>query len=306
MTATASAQSAHVQAEALFRQGKQLMAQQQFAQACTAFESSYRLEPNISTLLNHADCREKNAQLATAWGLFVDAERQTRTNLDVVSTQLNTVAAARAVKLEPQLSKLSIDVASDSQLAGLEILRGGDRVDPGAWNRSLPIDGGTYKIIARAPGHVEWSTTVVMKPEYDTQAIAIPRLDPAQAIDLEPVAARHDTPEERSRVLPIAMGGAALVLGGTAFAFSRWGDSIYADARQEPDNATQEALWRSANKRRYAAVGFGVGAASCVGAALYLYLRGDREAAQPIARRSLRIEPTATASAMGLGLRGVW
>ncbi len=102
------------------------------------------------------------------------------------------------------------------------------------------------------------------------------------------------------------MGGVALLLGGTAFAFSRWGDSIYDDATKEPDDAKQEALWKSANKRRYAAIGLGAGAAGCIGAAIFLYVRGGREAAQPVARRSLHLEPTASTSAMGFSLRGVW
>lgn len=38
--------------------------------------------PVPSTLLNLASCRERNGQLATAWGLFLDAERATREATD--------------------------------------------------------------------------------------------------------------------------------------------------------------------------------------------------------------------------------
>ena len=324
MTTSASAQPAHAQAEALFRQGKELMKQQRYEEACAAFESSYRLEPSVSTLLNHANCREKNAQFATAWRLFVDAERQTRAKPDADSKQLNTVSASRVSALEARLSKLSIDVAPDHRLDDLEVLRDADRVDPDTWNRPLLVDGGTYKITARATGRAEWSTTVVIQPEGDVQTVAIPKLDPVMTMESHPDLPSPPTPATgteltstsppspddhvatRSLAIPIAMGGAALVLGGTAFAFSRWGDSIYADAKREPEDATQEALWRSANKRRYAAIGLGAGAIGCAGAAIYLHLRGGRESAQPVARRSLRIEPTASASSMGLGVRGVW
>jgi hypothetical protein len=40
----------------------------------------------------------------------------------------------------------------------------------------LPIDGGTYRIVARAPGKTEWSGTVVVAAERDAQTIAIPGL----------------------------------------------------------------------------------------------------------------------------------
>src|SRR5262249_6041948 len=70
---TAHAQPAGAQAETLFRQGKDLMAKGKIAEACAAFDASQKLEPTISALLNLAACREKNGQLATAWGLFLEA-----------------------------------------------------------------------------------------------------------------------------------------------------------------------------------------------------------------------------------------
>ena len=142
-------------------------------------------QPDISTLLNHADCREKNGQFATAWRLFVDAEGQT--NTDPALLQLNTVAATRASNLQARLSKLSIDVAPAYRLDGLEILRDANLVEPGLWNHLQPIDGGTYRITARAPGRVTWSTTVIVNPEGDVQVVAVPELDlPTVPIAPEP------------------------------------------------------------------------------------------------------------------------
>lgn len=341
MASPASAQSAREEADALFERGKELMAQKAFAEACAAFERSYRIEPSISTLLNHADCREKNLQLATAWRLFSEAKHQTDAQSDATFKQLHAVAATRAGKLEPRLSRLSIDVVPEHQLAGIEILRDADRVAPVVWSQPQPIDGGTYRITARAPGRTEWSATITVKSEGDTQKVAIPKLAPVSAA--RPQADEHapvssgpasgvtpptrtepsqrltarttssslnspiaDGVPKRSLALTIVMGSTALALGGAAVAFSRWGDIIYADAEREPDDARQEALWKSANTRRYAAIGFAAGAASAVGAAVYLYLRGGRESAPPLARRSIHLEPITSARTMGLGLRGSW
>lgn len=69
----AAAQSAATQADALFKQGRAQMAAGNLEAACTAFDSSQQLDPAVTTLLNLADCREKRGQLATAWGLFVEA-----------------------------------------------------------------------------------------------------------------------------------------------------------------------------------------------------------------------------------------
>lgn len=294
--APAAAQPA-VEAEALFRQGKDFMAQRKYAEACIAFETSQRLDPNVATLMNHADCREKNQQLATAWDLFIAVEHQTRTGLDLASKQLNATATERAAKLGPRLSKLTIKVA-DTPL-GLEILRGDTRLDARAWNQPLSIDGGTYRITARAPGRVEWSATAVVKPEADAQIIEIPELAAAPATDPAAPVARG-----RSLVLPIVFGGAALALGGTAFGFSRWGDSLYEDAEREPDDARQESLWKSANTRRYLALGFTAAAVGCAGTAIYFALRRGR--AESSETRTVRVMPTAASDALGVLVGGAW
>src|ERR1700692_1403813 len=59
--------------EALFTEGKRLEGEGRFAQACPKFLASYNLEHRVGTLLNLADCYEKNGQLASAWARFVEA-----------------------------------------------------------------------------------------------------------------------------------------------------------------------------------------------------------------------------------------
>src|SRR5262245_8732714 len=68
------------EAEALFRDGKRMMKDGKFAEACAAFEGSERVEHSIATVLSLADCREKNHQYASAWALFLQAESQTRSD----------------------------------------------------------------------------------------------------------------------------------------------------------------------------------------------------------------------------------
>jgi hypothetical protein len=76
----------------LFRQGRDLLAAGKVAEACSAFEESQKLEPAVTTLFNLAGCREKLGQFATAWGLFLDTARQTRSAADAASQQLHDVA----------------------------------------------------------------------------------------------------------------------------------------------------------------------------------------------------------------------
>jgi hypothetical protein len=184
----AYAQSAGVEAEALFRHGKELMTAGKISEACAAFDLSQKLDPRVTTLLNQANCRERNGQLATAWGLFLEAARQTRAATDAKGRQLHTVASDHAAKLEPRLSTLRIDVPSESQISGLEISRDGHVVEPAAWNKALPLDGGAYRISARAPGAIEWSSDLTVATDGESKRIVIPKLRPAESPQPTPVS----------------------------------------------------------------------------------------------------------------------
>jgi tetratricopeptide (TPR) repeat protein len=308
LSAPAHAQSSGAQAETLFRQGKDLLAKGQIAEACAAFDASQKLDPNIATLLNQAACREKNGQLATAWGLFLDAERQTRSATDAQNQGHHQTAAAKAAKLEPRLSTLTIAVPGDSRVAGLEVLRGGDPVDPGAWNRALPVDGGTYRITARAPGNAEWSSTITVGNEHDVKTIEIPKLK-AAALE-SPVAAspEADRPAQRpghprSRVVPLVVGGAAVALAGGALGFELSARSTYNSSKTEVDNDKQTSLWHSANNKRYVAEGLGVAGLAAAGVAVWLYLRPGAEAPDGGMAR-IELAPLVAREAAGLVVVG--
>jgi len=258
----------------------------------------------LATLLNQASCREKNGQLATAWGLFLDAERQSRAATDDTTRQLHQVATDHAAKLEPRLSTLTITVLPENRVGGLEILRNNEPVDPGAWNKALPVDGGTYQITARAPGNAEWSSAITVGVEHDARTIETPRLKAAALQPSRPAPAA--TGRQRSKVLPFALGGAALGLVGGAVGFELWASSTYDQSKREPDNARQASLWHSANTRRYVAEGFGVAGIACAGVAVWFYLRGGEPEATSATRQASRLflEPIAGTDRAGLVLGG--
>src|SRR5580704_996459 len=93
-----------VAAETLFREGKRLMTDGKLAEACDKLAASDRIEESVGTLLNLADCREKNGQLATAWATFLRAASIARTAGDGAR---EAEARRRASVLEPQLAYLT-------------------------------------------------------------------------------------------------------------------------------------------------------------------------------------------------------
>ena len=304
VTGTASAQpeaGATATAEQLFRGGKSLMAEGRIAEACVAFDGSYRKSPAISTLLNLADCREKNRQLATAWGLFLEAERTTRS--DSSQAAFTQTARDRAKRLELRLSYLVINVPDESRVEGLAVTRNGTEVDRAEWNRKIPVDGGTYTVEGKAPAHEPWSARITVAAELDTQSVDVPHFKPAT------VAASPDDPAPSvepasswtgQRKAALAIGGVGVAAGVGALLFELSARSIYEDAKADPDPAQQIELTDQANQRRlYAQIAGGV-AVAAVGTAAVLWITGKPSSAE----RSAGLKPLLGRDRVGLAVIG--
>jgi hypothetical protein len=299
LAGVASADSPHARAEALFRQGRDLLAAGKTEQACAAFDASQKLDPATTTLFNQADCREKNKQLATAWGLFVEAERQTRGATDDVGVKLHEVAQKRARAIESRLSKISITVTTP--VDGLVVLRDGEQLDAAELGTAQPIDGGTHNFTARVGAREVWAETVTIKPEHDTAELSVTvqgakRTEPAgiPAVATTPASPMQPAPSRTSAIA--ATVGAGVLLGG-ALVFDLWGNSLYDDAVAMHD----QDEWGSANTRRYVAQGLLVGGIGCAAVATWLWLRkGDVETAHVV------VVPVVTTGFAGVQLARGW
>ncbi|MBV8760056.1 MAG: tetratricopeptide repeat protein [Deltaproteobacteria bacterium] len=316
LASSVSAQSASAEAEALFRQGRDLMKAGKLTEACAAFEQSQKLEPATTTLLNLAGCREKNGQLASAWGAFVDAERQTRSGTDSGTKQLHQIASDKATLLESELSKLTISVPEGSRIKGLVVARNNEPISDVMWNHPLPVDGGTYTITATA-GALNWSTTVTIARDHDIKTIEVPKLEekakkPPPVVTAPPPTAPTPSPVQpepppepepahASKLVPILTiaGGAVLIAGGVAFELS--GESTYDAAKKEmTDQARRTSLESSANTKRYTAEALGIAGLAVAGVGVWLYLRHPAETRDD----GVALVPTATPTSVGLSLTG--
>jgi hypothetical protein len=253
LPASAQAQSS-ADAESLFREARALVKAGRIAEACDAFAASQRIEPALATLMNLADCREKNRQLASAWGHFLEAESQTRG--DRAQERANATARRRAAALESRLSYLVVAVPDDSRVGGLVVSRNGAALDPGMWNRSLPVDGGEYVIEGKAPGHEAWTTRVVVGVEGDRRSVEVPRF-------------KALAPGPRGPVSPIAPANPDVVAERD---HADEGEVVEGDAEAAPS-------WRTG--RRVVALGVAGGAVLLAGAGVGLGLHAldlDRQA----------------------------
>src|SRR5258708_2229506 len=182
-------------ADALFRQGRQLMSEGKVAAACEKFSASQRIDPSSGTLLNLADCHSREGKTATAWAEFLTASRMARTQGDATRSD---EASRRARELEPILSHITITVTV--RTPGLRLQRDDVTLEDAAIASEIPVDPGQHVVSASAPGFATWSKSIRVGASADRQAIVVPRLEAvAQAASTAP-------PDEASKGGPAASG----------------------------------------------------------------------------------------------------
>jgi len=149
-------------AEALFQQGRELMKDKKYAEACPKFEQSQKLEQKLGTLINLALCHEGQGRTATAWAEFTEAANMAkRRNED----KREEFAREHVTALQAKLSMVVL--RSGSATKDLTVTMDGTAFDLGMLGTPLPMDPGPHKVDATAPGKKTWSQTVLV-PEGPT------------------------------------------------------------------------------------------------------------------------------------------
>ncbi|MBX3231284.1 MAG: hypothetical protein KIT84_10105 [Labilithrix sp.] len=160
-------------AESLFQEARKAMESKRYSEACPKFLASQKLAPAIGTLLNLADCYEKNNQLASAWARFHEAIAMAQRLNRPTREQ---TARERADKLEPRLIKLSIQ----SKATNIDVKLDGNTIDPAALGTPIPVDAGKHTLEASAKGKKTFTTTVeVSDTKNKTPSVEIPPLEDA-------------------------------------------------------------------------------------------------------------------------------
>ncbi|MCL2449150.1 MAG: hypothetical protein FWD17_09395 [Polyangiaceae bacterium] len=189
--------AAKLTAEALFVEGRRLVAAGQYADACPKFADSQRLDPSPATLLNLASCYEKLDRTATAWATYREAASAANAS---GRSELVATAQRHSDALSPHLSRQTIAVAEG--VDGLEVKRDGVVIDRAEWGTPLPLDPGTHVLTASAPGRKGWTTSVDIPRDGAVVSTTVPPLEPLPP-DRTPVDV---SPLTRPPANPFAVG----------------------------------------------------------------------------------------------------
>ena len=181
-------------AQVIFEQGRSLVEQGHFAEACPKFAESQKIDPGLGTMLWLADCYENNGQTASAWATFKEAAAAAAEQHD----KRERVARERAQGLEPRLPKLMILVPSEAASQGLVVERDGIELGATQWGLQVPVDPGVHTVAARAADRKPWTTTVQLPARAETLQVTVPALDAVATTAAAPPPAAPPSPAARA------------------------------------------------------------------------------------------------------------
>jgi hypothetical protein len=281
-------------AQALYDQGKALMKQSKYADACPKLEESQRLDPGSGTLLNLGDCYEHEGRTASAWSTFLEAAAAAKNSGNASREQ---VARDRAAAVAPKLSRIEIDVPDASRVAGLAVTRDDVAVGTPIWGSATPIDPGTHHVSAIAPNHERWDTDVVVLPGGKTQSVAIPVLTESIAPVTVPTPTASVAPSAPNKTEPASDHGGglgtqkalAIVAGGVGVVGVALGTVFGLRSKSKHDEAEAHCAGslcrdqtgvdlksQALSAGNVSTVGFAVGIAGLVGGAVLWFTAGGK------------------------------
>jgi hypothetical protein len=315
LPAMAQSPSDKALAQSLFDEGKKLMGEEKYAEACPKLAESQKLDPGGGTLLNLAVCHQKEGKTATAWAEFEEALSQAKKE---GRAEREAFAREHIAEIEPKLSRLTIAVTpAAANVAGLQVKLDGGAIGKAAWGAAIPVDPGKHTLEATAPGKKTWTGDVEIGADADKKSIEVPALAdaPAEAPKTTTTNTTTDVTPSNQKTIGFIVGGVGVVaLGvGAVFgirSFSKWSerndncpnDVCNAKAKEAADSATTSA--------NIANVGVGVGLVA-IGVGAFLILTApsapEKTASKPLSiAKNVQVTPGALPGGGFIGLSGAF
>jgi len=314
-------------AESLFDDGLKAMKSGHFAEACPKLEESERIDPAVGTLLYLGECYEKMGRTASAWATFREAASAAQAQGE---TERTRVAASRADRLQPSLSKLTLKVVPETaQLPTLRVTRDNVSVAKTLFGVAIPVDPGRYRIVASADGYQSHEVEIEVLANGDSKSLEIPALavsttppvaaaGAASAAANAPGSAPTQKPEPAEPAGANGLRTASYVTGalgvislgvGTYFgvkAISKNNDAqdLCPDANACHDPAGESLTKDAQSAATVSNITIGVGAALAVAGVVLYVISAPKGKAESAAR--LELHPLVGRDLAGIGFGGAF
>jgi len=201
-------------AEALFRAGRAAVDRGDYVAGCSKFEESNRLDPEVGTAFNLADCDEHLGKVASAWQLFKEVVQRLPASDERVG-----IAGSRAGALEKKLPHLVLR-AKAPLATGSSVLRDGVELSAASFDLPLPVDPGDHVIVVKSPGRTDWQRTFhvtlgqTLALELETGAPSLEGQTPGATASPSP-GGEPDcaSPRRTAGIVLLGVGGAGIAAG---------------------------------------------------------------------------------------------
>lgn len=225
-------------ADALFKEGKKLMAEKRYADACTAFEESNKLDPGIGAQLNIARCYEEWGKLGRAFTTYQAAEKAARDANDKRAEDIQKLIA----ELDSQVPRLTVKLPKDAPKGfqvtmdkkPITVLGEAFVVDPGPKTLEWWVGDGPKKqkiVAVERGGESEVTLDVpkgtVVKPETGEGGDGT---GDGTGEEKKPAPQKAVVPGRTQRIGGIALGGAGVLAIGVSSVMTLSARGKYNDA----------------------------------------------------------------------------
>ena len=267
-------------AEVLFRDGRALLKERRYAEACDKLVRSHELEPAVGTLLNIGECSAGQGKTASAWLAY-------RRAFALASERHDPRAAAadeRSLAVEPQLSTVAVSFEGPPA-PGTRVVLGGEPFTPAVLGEPIPVDPGSVTVAVSAPGRLPWSTELEVHARHEALVVHVPALerapDPAELAHARDAAATRRAVALGVGAAGVLVAGAGAVLGMQAIVKIRDGNRGCPYGNACGDAAAVQESQSGRGLADASTVLIPVGAAVAgLGAVLFLTTHGPREGAR--------------------------
>ena len=170
-------------ASALFTDGRTLMDQGKFAEACPKLAESHRLDPGGGVVLALALCREAEGKTASAWVAFEEALAfAKRDNRD----DRKKTIEEHLGRLRSELSRFSVSLSDGARAQGVIVSLDGRALADASLGVAFAVDPGDHLLVATAPGKGAFRQTITIERADETNVVVpplgLPRDDEGGAI----------------------------------------------------------------------------------------------------------------------------
>jgi hypothetical protein len=269
-------------ADQLFKKGQKLLAEKRYAEACTAFEDSDRIDPQIGVKLNAGRCYQEWGKLATAWRWYTDAEQMASKAGDKRTPQIHALIEG----IERDVPHLTLVLPPDAVTDQLAIRLDGIPLAPATVGDDRRVDPGLHEIAILVEGQPRARTIQVLRGDRTKITLDVPTRarGRTQRTSSDPGADAGRT----RRLVGLGAAGVGVIAVGiagitTLRAHSDYEHALHGYCNDAPDMCDPTGLTRTHSARHRANIATAVtllGTAAVAGG-LYLYFTTPRTAEHP-------------------------